>query len=81
MSWETEREGLMFLAHPQLKIKLTEVNRDVSGQSWFLTFFKSQWIIVLVKSKWISSPAFFPLFCELSKILLHRVSILWSDAL
>lgn len=81
MSRETlEREGLIFLAHPLFKMKLAELTRDVSGQSWFLIFFKSQWIMVLVRVKRFSSPAFFPPFCELSKILRHRVYILWSEA-
>lgn len=68
----------MFLAHP---LALTELTRDASGLSRFLIFFRSQWIAVLVRVKQVSSPAFFPPFCELSKILQHRVSILWSDAL
>lgn len=71
----------MFLAYPLLKIELTELTRDANGHSWFLIFFKSQWIVVLVRVKRVSSPAFFPPFCELSKILQHRVSLLWSEAL
>lgn len=65
----------MFLAHLLLKIELTEVTGDASGQSWFLIFFKSQWIMVLVRVKRVFSPAFLPPFCELSKILQNRVYI------
>lgn len=66
----------MFLTPIIHKIELTELTRDASGQSCFLIFFfKSQWIMVLVRVKGVSSPAFLPPLCELSKILQNKVYI------